>query len=463
MRINTLIFCVFGVLPAALGTQIPFYLRNQIDVFDKALVAINDQSSLSIQSMHEAVNRSLTADEQQQFWSAVMSDSGMDQLYGNAKCRFNVPDLPTDCDVQEPDATLVQAQGVNGVNSSFRISAKDIKIIASFGDSMTAGLFMNGNKATLFRHMFKLGTEDRGLIWSTGGIGKSVTLANILSTVQGQSGSVNQDVHLYGKAYQRTPTFTSVLDLNVKEFNFAECSLPFDQLHSQVAVFKQRYRQLVMTQPQYGIKWKWLHLFGGGINLCNHCFPEEFMTDMRDMRKYLRKLVGDLHQEYQSQYFVLSFYTLFRNPSQVYDLGAGSENSLRRQWCASVQKNGDFCRCMFRDQQTRQTADEWVLKFNQMLVDTIAELQIEYQSETFRLNLIRTMESVDMKELGEGFLSGTDCFHPSLCFSRLIAYKLWEDAVSGQLHDTADPSWYAKRPIKWTKCLKQNQEYNLYL
>eukprot|EP00158_Paraphelidium_tribonemae_P002472 Partr_v1_DN25395_c0_g1_i1_m21475 putative Phospholipase B1 len=294
----------------------------------------------------------------------------------------------------------------------------DIAIVASMGDSVTAGLFM--------RKKFSFRVEDRQYSYGTGS--KIDSIASNIQRYQPMEKS-----GLPGLA--RKPT-------RVYSYKGGD-GLNFAVSASGVAGLQDQFRQFIhkLTRPRRFIwpfnriffpqsnrfdadeKWKLVTVWIGAIDLCHHREADYLERHLMHALLYLQKNMKRI------------FVNLVLHPDILRIYHATKD----LKWCRRVQGVMKMCPELFDDslnsQLLRTVMNERRLKYN-VAFRRVARYFALAEDPMFMVAAqggIMELEVSKMK--GTNFLSKVDCFHPNVCSNRQFAFGLWNSMFSPLEYD----------------------------
>jgi hypothetical protein len=234
------------------------------------------------------------------------------------------------------------------------------------------------------------------------------------------------DIDGFGQT--RTPSETLPGALSAFEFNLASLGRWSDELIEQARVLIDR----LQSDANAGLKseWKMISIFVGGINLCNACSPsiraspEHHAASIDALLTYLSNNIP--RDDQGRQYVYINMMTLFRTVSSIFDAGKDTF------WCRQVQQVGDICGCLYKNDTTRDTMDRTAVLYNQALTDVVRKWQerTARDDSRFRVSLVRTMEEMEIDDLGLPYLSPTDWYFALITS---VSFQLSSECVFSSL------------------------------
>ena len=384
-------------------------------------------------------------------------------------CPFSIPTFP--CSSLTPQPTPL-------ASSLFRsIPISNISLASSLGDSITTGLFMRGSRGTLTRYLLDMSVEDRGYTFAIGGKKEAVSLGNFVESM----GQAENRGGLKGLAFDRTQAFEEPEDIDDDELNLGLTASSADELDRQVTELVRRLSSDEEFKRLNGEgQWKWIHVFSGGNDLCHSCeedyttkspFAENEEISRADPEYYAHVMNKTIQQLYDSlpqtstgqRNAFLSLYTFPYRLSEIYWAGRGDS------WCRNIQRVGEFCPCLYESDETRSRMDKLTDLYNRQLA-MLARSWQQQNHPDFYVSLVRSQEGLDLKQMGERFISRTDCFHPNECYHQLVAWKVWQDVTGGQPVTQVTPEsfgdWFQPSgendELTWRGCETYHSLYELF-
>ncbi|XP_063040246.1 phospholipase B1, membrane-associated [Engraulis encrasicolus] len=277
----------------------------------------------------------------------------------------------------------------------------DIKVVASLGDSITAGF---GAKA---KNILQLVNEERGVSWSIGGdetLETVTTLPNILK-------NFNPNVYGFSKGNKKKD----------KGFNVAISGAKVSGIPGQVRSLIQAWRNDSKVDMEND--WKIVTLFIGGNDLCQYCQDRLALS----AKKYVEHLRDSLDLLYNEVPRVL---VNLVEILQIEDLRKVSRNSLG---CQLVQKNA--CPCFLKPGENSLELAEMkrVNRMFQTFTDNLinggrydGRGDFTVVIQPFFQNTVLPMTSAGQADV-EYF--SVDCFHFSERGHAEMAIALWNNML----------------------------------
>lgn len=248
-------------------------------------------------------------------------------------------------------------------------------------------------------------------------------------------------------------------DVPFNELNLAVSGSLLDDVWGQLEQFLSRLKTAAY-EPYVG-QWKSLQLFVKGNNMFSCCIetlrnPETgihrsdpvYVNNV--LNNVLQRLYDELPRDTNGNHNILiTVFTIFKKPSTIASVTQGDF------WCDKVHEIANLVPCLFGSNQTvLDQIDTLAEQYNNLTISLVREWQqkLRQTNDTrFRVIVNRAMENLDIGDLGKEFINGADCFHPNICFHRLMTYGLWQSMTVGGQGRTRSPYWY-RQPITWNTC-----------
>jgi small subunit ribosomal protein S29e/phospholipase B1 len=305
-------------------------------------------------------------------------------------------------------------------NDVTKLHPGNIKVVMALGDSISAGFAMKG-----------LPVEYRGLVFSIGGdeyvsdfgYTKAVSIPNILKVY-------NPD--LQGQATGESIPFTKgeYLDGAIVEAKIED--VPPQVAYLVNTLKSAEYSGLIDFEND----WKLLTLFIGANNLCICCH-----NDSRGTPEYfaqnLKSILTSIQQSIPRTF--VNVITIF-NISGVWTAGEKSEY-CRLLWDGIT--IGE-CSCLLRyGDAERKTMDEFAVQYGIVSASVVAQFASQTtKNPNFTAVIQPGISGLNVGEMGEGFLSELDCFHPNLMANEAFTLGIWNNMMTPPplKKTTIDPS-----------------------
>jgi phospholipase B1 len=296
---------------------------------------------------------------------------------------------------------------------------QDVDVMASFGDSITAGNGVGSNSLP------GVAIENRGESWTIGGNGSIVdvlTLPNIIKkfnpNVRGWSWS------RYSEIGFRNDTHCAQ-GWNCAQLNVAEPGGTCRNMLPQAIEMTER----MQNDPNIDAEndWKVVSLFIGGNDMCAVCRrwdrynPEQHVSDIKDALDYLYN---------NNQRMLVNLITMF-DVSPLIDMKSGSAG--RDVICN--QMHNQFCDCV-KNETTNAMLRDVQMEYWQRLDDLINEQGTYDQPNRDDFTVVIQPHMRDQKPFV--YENGTwdmtffapDCFHPSRKMHFFMAYGVWNTMLT---------------------------------
>jgi phospholipase B1 len=307
-----------------------------------------------------------------------------------------VPDFDCDIDYESEPATSVHT-----------LRAKDINVIASFGDSITAG---NALGATTLPGSF---VENRGESWCIGGNQTIETVCTVPNLIK------EYNPGLKGASWSPYAP--------VGDFNRTHCEKNWDCAQLNLAepggtnrAMERQAREMVerMNDPDYNVDvendWKMITLFIGGNDLCRVCenwnsySPEAY-------RDGIQRALDHLHENLPKTFVNL---VIMFDVSPLRNMSTGP-------LCDAM--HWGFCVCAFNE-TTREMLRPVQLEYYEQLVDMVESGRYDTRDD-FTVVIQPHQRDIEPIYTPDGDIDfsyfSPDCFHPSRKGHHGFAYMLW--------------------------------------
>lgn len=293
---------------------------------------------------------------------------------------------------------LTQIYPLNATNVR-RLRPSNIKVIASLGDSMTAGLFSRS-----WTIPFTLRPEFRASAYSNGGDPNFVTIGNILKLYSPDiMGLSTERTGLYGKDH-------TGLNMAITATVTEELLPQIDRLHHRLT-----------QNPDYNgsmNEWKLINIWTGVIDVCRG-------YDLQVWEKHLRMAL-DRIKELIPKVFV--------NIVTYFPVGELPNVASASLWCRIAQPILRMCPRMNINSTDPDGSwfDNQMNVVNQRLTEVAKQYQ-DLNDTQFTVVAQTSLQSLDLSLLkGRMYVSKFDCFHPNQCGSQFFAFSVWNSMFTRQ-------------------------------
>ncbi|KAI9094665.1 hypothetical protein DFS34DRAFT_651907 [Phlyctochytrium arcticum] len=308
------------------------------------------------------------------------------------------------------------------------LRADHITVIASLGDSITAGFAAKAQSSwppTMYSTL-----EDRGVSFISGGDEGATTLARyfgMYGDVKGMSFGSHLPEICYGPAclpFQYRPQ---------DHLNAAQSGAFWSNIQYELSYLITRMK----TDPSidYERDFKLINVFMGNNDACLKCLTP-------GIKVYYMSLLTHLLTEIRASVpnVVVNLMMGF-NVSQVYDA------TVDEPYCDRLRKFGRpfVCACAFQSPETRTAMDELTQTVNSLLTKVAMDFNSP-QNPTFKVIVDPLLRDVRVRDWGLDYLSRADCFHPALAAHEVMAQGVWYnlfrgDKISGVSPADPLPDW----------------------
>jgi len=288
----------------------------------------------------------------------------------------------------------------------------DVKVVMALGDSITAGFGIMGYPG--------LANEYRGLSGSIGGDPGAITTPNFFKTYTPDliGASIGYHIVEYCAGIICLPgQYQPAKDVfNAAQSGATFFDLPGHELDYLIKTLK--------AHPEVNMEkdWKLMTIFVGANDLCSACGDKAPFTDPTTYSNRMLATLERIRKEIPRTF--VNLVPMF-NLSGVYDLG------LNTTHCTNTHKDLAFeCACIFSPNATaaRLLVDTLVMLYNEK-IDLLAQ-QYQNKYPEFAVVVQPFAKNTVVKHLPVTFLSGLDCFHPSLSAHQAMAIGLWNNMLT---------------------------------
>jgi phospholipase B1 len=301
-----------------------------------------------------------------------------------------VPSIPFEC---EPQPEMPPPTSVN------QLRPADVKIVATMGDSITAGHGVGAE------NLLAVAAMNRGEVWSIGGDESLefpvITLTNVLR-------KFNPSVRGYSYCGSVTQLRPSKAGFNMADPGARNVHLP-QQTEDLIARMKND------TRIDYNNDWKVVTILLGGNDLCGYCrnpesnSPENYVSNFRIA---LDTMMAEMPRTFVNVKAMMDITPLY---NMTDDTG----------WCDFMHEQ--FCSCVMNEDGRAEIRDVQLGYYYGMkeLIDSG-----RYEKDDFTVVLqphLRDQEPFIDPETGRYDLSyvSPDCFHPSRKAHEGFAFMIW--------------------------------------
>ena len=338
------------------------------------------------------------------------------------------------------DPQQVQAKYLNIAAPFVKIYPSSLQLLATFGDSISAGLFVSSSPMDLLSGRKRYSLEQRGLSWSSGAepIDKIYTLFNTLSRISSNSG-------LVGGSNGTTARLADTDNVHDIGLNMAVSSKQSSDLYQQVEKFKRIIHQHVQWQSKDG--WKMINIFIGNNDLCKTC--DETLKHNVTINQLTQAYEASIRQtlELLKTYNATQERTLV-NLYGLLDINPLKNTAVGQVYCSLTRRLGNMCECILNASPSQlNDLNERRIGYNDVLAKIAREYQEIYlkllsdrdgkniDAGTFLVYYQPSFESLRIEDTGLSILSPVDCFHPNFCGHQAMAYAAFNSLFSASYMD----------------------------
>jgi hypothetical protein len=343
---------------------------------------------------------------------------------------FSVPEYPCGpIDTTQPtlsesrisaNITNLKEKFLNPAAPHIRIHWTNVSGLATLGDSISAGLFVQQKVAQLLNADSLV--ENRPESWSSGGAPGRVTLFNIARIL-------HQTVDILGGSRRPTKRLEVSSDPEIG-LNMAVSGARIRDAPGQVERMLAAMRNLPEEQDD---QWLMVNFFFGSNDMCMFC-DEESGADSEPsaFETFLRQTLEKLRRGTNRRLLL-----------QIYGaLDISQVPQIVPTTCNAVRKAGNVCRCLFRDESNREKIHKLFQEINGILERVSLEYQENYLKELFARkgqdpSKVRFMVfyqpilgAVNVQDFGLRVLSEIDCFHPNESGQTMLSVLAYQSMQS---------------------------------
>jgi phospholipase B1 len=299
--------------------------------------------------------------------------------------------------------------------SLLELRARDVKVIAAIGDSITAGFAAKGLLPNQVLDLNAL-VEDRGLSFSIGGDQGAITLGNFFA---------KENPSIFGRSVGShapnicTPLFCiGSYQPELDQLNGARTGATTSNINNQVTYIVEQMKNTSLVNFENDPKL--ISVMIGANDICRSCrnllTPDQFEENMKSLFEKIRLQIPNT---------IINAYQLF-NVSQLYDLTKDSTVCQEKRASSLTSE----CRCAFdqgpEGDLKRTKMDELTVEYNKKLLKIATEYK-QMNSSSFMVIVDPAASGFALKNVTIDYLSNTDCFHPSKKAHELFAKYAWHN------------------------------------
>ncbi|CAO3625954.1 unnamed protein product [Cunninghamella blakesleeana] len=331
-----------------------------------------------------------------------------------------------------------------------RLHPKNIKVIASIGDSITAGLAAkNTNDDYLTKDSF---IEYRGLSWLSGGDNEATSIANYIKYY-------SSDLFGSSKGEKRLELCKDTFFCTSYSHNFET-----DQLNAALSAstsysIKDQVEYLIKyigKGTEHDDKWKLINIFIGTNDIAVSCKagfdPNTFEKNIREGLELLRTSVNKVLIQLIPLVHIEEIPEKSKTTPNYQKLYEGNVN-VQKYECLCCQKQQQQQksllpirrrrRGLFNPKTSSETSPETssetkylniqVEKYNQRLIDIAKDYSKGGRFSNDQFTVIHQSFSIDMSSLPITALSNVDAYHPNTNAYKFFSKALWNQMFVSQI------------------------------
>jgi len=334
-----------------------------------------------------------------------------------------VPYFPCPIHYHEPYPPSSANRTVN------QLRPQDVEIVASLGDSITAGT------GALASNLLEVLDENRGSTYFTGGDGDWKTCPSIYNIIK------NYNYNIQGGAFGSTRVF----EIPFKRKGFGERGLNLSVSGAVAEDVPEMARSLVKKvrkMPGWRHKWKMVSILIGGNDLCSKScvstlqalgLSRRVKVEPRDFERNVRKTLDILARDLPRTFVVLM---------SPIDVTIALDIVNKPKTC--VLSHLYECPCLFgNEDQGGKRRVKWLVESYRKIAKQLS-FQSQYNRDDFTVEYLPTLE-IDLPEVRVGgrsvpdlSLLAPDCFHFMKELHGRLGRNLWNNLLQPGMQKTLD-------------------------